>query len=265
MSLFIDEKVFLRLESWWQSVVDQAVEDAGSATRRKKFLQLKVRHTKEVIGLCEEIARLKGWSDEQVMMARIAGLLHDVGRFPQMARYGTFHDEKSVDHGLLGLRLIDEAGVLADIPALVRDALRFAVRWHNHLEYPSGNSEEEHSISLLKVVKDADRIDIMRVLKIEMIDKMLDDEDELSVSVGLLEKVERGEEVERTMIRTKVDHWLFVLNWVRQLYFSESVVILSRKGYFQSLLELIPEDDDRVCSVKKRLLASFERRLEEAG
>ena len=37
-----------------------------------------------------------------------AGLLHDVGRFPQYSMYGTFFDSASVDHGCLGAEIITE-------------------------------------------------------------------------------------------------------------------------------------------------------------
>jgi hypothetical protein len=68
----------------------------------QKNILLKEQHTFKV---CENmIAIVKGLSlnDNYLMPAETVALFHDVGRFPQYARYKTFRDGISVNHGLLG-------------------------------------------------------------------------------------------------------------------------------------------------------------------
>lgn len=53
-------------------------------------VQLKITHTYRVAALCEQIARSLSLCDEDVQLAWLMGMLHDIGRFEQLRRYGTF-------------------------------------------------------------------------------------------------------------------------------------------------------------------------------
>ena len=65
--------------------------DAYDATDEK--IKLKIDHTYRVAELCERIAKA-----EQ--------MVHDVGRFEQLRRYGTFSDADSIDHAALGADIL---------------------------------------------------------------------------------------------------------------------------------------------------------------
>lgn len=56
-------------------------------------IQLKILHTYRVASLCERIAESLSLSKEECTLAWLCGMLHDVGRFEQIRRYGTFSDE----------------------------------------------------------------------------------------------------------------------------------------------------------------------------
>ena len=59
-------------------------------------IKLKINHTYRVADLSERIAATVPGSDADLTW--LAGMLHDIGRFEQVRRYGTFLDGKSVDH-----------------------------------------------------------------------------------------------------------------------------------------------------------------------
>ena len=69
-------------------------------------IKLKIEHTFRVSELCEEIALSLKMSKEDIDLAWLTGLLHDIGRFEQVRRYGTFNDAKSIDHGKLGVEIL---------------------------------------------------------------------------------------------------------------------------------------------------------------
>lgn len=52
-------------------------------------VRLKIEHTHRVCDLCEQIAKASGFGEDEVEIAWLTGLLHDVGRFEQLRRYGT--------------------------------------------------------------------------------------------------------------------------------------------------------------------------------
>ena len=68
-------------------------------------VRLKIEHTWRVARLCETIARSLGLPEEETDLAWLTGLLHDVGRFEQLRRYGTFIDAESIDHAQYGAQL----------------------------------------------------------------------------------------------------------------------------------------------------------------
>ena len=41
-------------------------------------------------------------------------MLHDVGRFEQLRRFGTFDDSKSIDHARAGVQVLFEQGHIRD-------------------------------------------------------------------------------------------------------------------------------------------------------
>ena len=61
-------------------------------------IKLKVEHTYRVAGLCDRIARSLKLSAYDTDLAWLIGILHDVGRFEQIRRFGTFSDADSIDH-----------------------------------------------------------------------------------------------------------------------------------------------------------------------
>lgn len=52
--------------------------------------QLKVDHSLRVASLCDRIADSLGMQGQAKELAWLLGMLHDIGRFEQLRRYGTF-------------------------------------------------------------------------------------------------------------------------------------------------------------------------------
>ena len=65
-------------------------------------------------------------------------MLHDVGRFEQLRRFGTFDDSKSIDHARAGVQVLFEQGHIRDyLDDDSEDAmLRTAVEWHSAYRLP---------------------------------------------------------------------------------------------------------------------------------
>ncbi len=83
---------------------------------------LKRDHTRRV---CEEILALGRQLElprTDFLLAEAAALLHDVGRFRQLKKYGTFVDQHSVNHARLGLMVIREQQWLASFTIAGRDS-----------------------------------------------------------------------------------------------------------------------------------------------
>ena len=74
-------------------------------------INLKIVHTYGVVGCAEEIARRMGLGEEDIMLAKLIGLLHDIGRFEQLKRYNSFHPG-TMNHAKYGAELLFEEGMI---------------------------------------------------------------------------------------------------------------------------------------------------------
>lgn len=51
-------------------------------------------------------------SQEDIELAELIGLLHDIGRFEQVRLYHTFVDKDSINHGEYGAKILFEDGLI---------------------------------------------------------------------------------------------------------------------------------------------------------
>lgn len=77
-------------------------------------IKLKIDHTYRVADLCERIAKSLKLSQEDIDLAWLSGMLHDIGRFEQLRRYHTFSDAQSIDHAKFAVELLYEDGLIAN-------------------------------------------------------------------------------------------------------------------------------------------------------
>ena len=119
----------------------------------------------ETMDEAREQARELRLPEHLVELATVAGLCHDVGRFPQYRRYRTFRDGISANHGRLGVEALTRYGGLDWLPPADRHLVRLAVAVHNRkLLPPAVAARQDAAGTLVRIVRDADKLDIVRVI-----------------------------------------------------------------------------------------------------
>ena len=126
-------------------------------------VKLKIDHTYRVAALCARIAQCLALPPEDVDLAWLSGILHDVGRFEQLRRYNTFIDAQSVSHAALSVAVLFDEGRIRDyLDDAGADALlRTAVEWHSAFRLPE--ALDDRTRLFCQILRDADKIDILRV------------------------------------------------------------------------------------------------------
>ena len=74
---------------------------------------LKIVHSQKVAEISKQLAIHRNCSAMDVDLAEVTGLYHDIGRFEQLKQYHTFLDAKSINHAALGVRILQEQGLLS--------------------------------------------------------------------------------------------------------------------------------------------------------
>ena len=72
-----------------------------------KKIALKIAHIERTSHIARKIAENLNLDKEDIELAELIGLLHDIGRFEQYTQYKTFSDLKSFDHGDYGVKLLE--------------------------------------------------------------------------------------------------------------------------------------------------------------
>ena len=122
-------------------------------------IKRKQLHSIRVMEISKEIAKRKGLEKEQIELAQIIGLLHDIARFEQMTQYSTFDDLSSFDHGDYGAEILKK-DIRKYLETSKYDEIIFkAIKNHNKFEIEKGLNEEE--LLYAKLIRDADKIDII--------------------------------------------------------------------------------------------------------
>ncbi|MBS1112207.1 MAG: metal-dependent phosphohydrolase, sub domain, partial [Nitrospirae bacterium] len=108
----------------------------GSNEDDNRNVRLKEEHTENVCANIREIAKSLPLPFEKIILAETIALFHDIGRFPQYEKYKTFQDGKSVNHGVLGAKILQEKNVLNGFPEREKDLIINAVKFHNVFQIP---------------------------------------------------------------------------------------------------------------------------------
>lgn len=163
-------------------------------------IRLKIIHTMHVADLAEMIASQLNLSQEDIQLARLIGILHDIGRFEQLRRYNDFRDYLTVDHAALGVKVLQENNLIRSfIEDDQYDDLIFAAI-SNHNRYAIEEGLDKRTRLHAKIIRDADKTDIFRV-RIE--DPL---EDALPFTVDDLETSGLSKKIENVFYQEKCIH-----------------------------------------------------------
>jgi HD domain len=236
------------LERWFEAYVADGgfLELPGEVGQ---MARVKLEHTRRVVQETARLAEHLPMTRDQRELAGLIALLHDVGRFEQLARYSTINDARSENHAVLGLKVLHRQGVLAQLGPWSRRVVGTAIGTHNHIELRRAVREGPFVSFYAQLLRDADKLDIWRVF-IEMDRtgseamrrKIFADLPELEgVSLGVAEAVAAGRRVEAGALRGRNDVRLMVLSWAFDLNFKRAREVVRQRGYLEAVAEGLPD------------------------
>ena len=121
-------------------------------------IERKQKHSIRVMKISKKIAEGLNLTQEEVDIATLIGLLHDIARFEQYTKYHTFKDSESVDHGELGVEILNR-----DIRKYIEtdqydEIIKLAVKNHNKYKIQEDLNLKQKLFA--QIIRDADKIDI---------------------------------------------------------------------------------------------------------
>ncbi len=262
----MDNERIAHYRTWFIRFVQ---EHATKNELDQRNILLKEEHTAGVCGNALRIAVGLGLDADATALAGAIALFHDVGRFPQYARYRTFEDSRSVNHAVLGAKVLLERNVLRDLPVRERSLIVRAVALHNVFILPARLDDEVRLHA--EIVRDADKLDIWRVF-IELSDRdpatwpsatSLGLPDTPACSPSVLAALEQRQMVRLTSLRTLNDFKLLQLAWIYDLNFAPSLAMVLERSVIERLTASVPRTEE-TARIVGNLRSYVHERIEAA-
>ncbi|HXY54059.1 MAG TPA: HD domain-containing protein [Nitrospirota bacterium] len=231
-----------------------------SSREDQQNIVLKQEHTTRVCENTVQIAHGISLDEERAILAETIALYHDIGRFLQYQKYKTFKDSVSINHASLGARVLIENNVLRALRRHERDIILRSVTLHNVYSLPNGLDQE--MLFFLKLVRDADKLDILRVA----IEYYGQPEGKRASAVGLglpdvpgyspeiLTALTSKRMIRMSALKTLNDFKLLQLIWIYDLNFASSLRILESRRYIEGIAAALPrsKEIDSALAVLRR-------------
>ena len=203
---------------------------------------LKVVHTYFVSKNAKELANKLNLSEEDVDLAELIGLLHDIGRLEEIKAMNGFNSVK-FNHAMHASKMLFEDKLIR----LFTDddkydyIIKNAIENHNKLNIDT--NLDDRSLLHARIIRDADKLDNYRVKKDEKIEEIfagrVKSKEELEVS-------EISNKIYQTVLLEKcvdihdrlypLDYWVCVLAFTFDLYFKETLQIVKDNDYINILI-----------------------------
>lgn len=210
----------------------------------KAPLELKLDHTQKVMEHASSIAKGENFPFADEKATFLAALYHDVGRFPQYATWHTFKDAVSVNHGQLGAKILKNNELLQQEGKHLCATVRTAVLLHNRYLLPK--KLPDPYLRVTRAVRDADKIDIMRIISQELLSEQPSEAVILHVnkqpeafSPHVVKMILSDAMPNYSDLRYVNDFIMLLCFWPKDLNFGTSLKILLEEDYIFQLLKKI--------------------------
>ncbi len=189
------------------------------------------------------------FSFEDQKLVYFIGLFHDVGRFRQLVEFDTFNDTKSVDHAEYSVDVLNEKGVFEKFKIENVDVVITAIQNHNKLQLPE--KLPEHELKFAKLIRDADKIDILKVLT-EYYSKRNGVANHTltwelpkgsSVSKSVSKEILNEKLVSKENVVSEIDVKIMQMSWVYDFNYRHSFEHLLKNRFLETIYSTLPKND----------------------
>ncbi len=236
------------IQQWMQNYINAFMNGDGEHNRN---ITLKAEHSKRVRREIHSLGTELRLHRRDLELAEVMGLLHDLGRFEQFARYRTFRDSRSEDHAALGVKVIKQYKLLGNYSSADRRLILTAIAHHNRAHIPDDQAPRQ--LRFTRLLRDADKLDIWKVVT-DHYEKSAEagNAGNGAVELGLPDTPGVSDGVYRDLMQRRVvkfshmhnlnDFKLLQIGWVFDLNYTPSLRRVYARGYLDRIRAVLPDD-----------------------
>lgn len=185
---------------------------------KDKNIMRKFHHTYRVVEHANDIAVSLKLNDDDIVLAKVCALFHDIARFSQITQYNTFIDSKSFDHGDKGYEIVKEFIEEISDDKDVQNIVLYSIKNHNKKEIQNDLSERERLFC--NITRDADKLDIMMEQAYQINDGIYD------LKKDILDCIYNHELVKNKYVENDIDHVCRVISFIFDINYRYSLNIV---------------------------------------
>lgn len=214
------------------------------------WIKYKYDHTMRVVEYAKQIAISLNLSDEDIELAELCGLFHDISRFKQWAEYQTFIDLNSFDHGDMGYEILKELGIENEI-------ILISTKVHNKYEVP--DDLDDRTKLFCNITRDADKVDILIDLANDA------DDDSVDIPEEVIEAFKNHTMVQNRVANSqnKTVKMLRCLAFIFNAQYKKTFELIKEHNVVNIKCDniLSKHDDDRIKEIKNILNNYIDERV----
>ena len=214
-------------------------------------IKLKHNHSKRTCTDMLYLAEHLKLDQNQRIIAETIALLHDIGRFEQFVKYRTYNDPASINHSLLGIEILKQKNILAQLDQAEQQIINQAIEYHGAKALPG--DLKGPALLFSQLIRDADKLDIFYIA-VHYYKQHAENPDSFKMEIELpdspeysqqvIEDICEGKRVDYSKLRTWNDMKLCQLAWVYDVNFTPTLKRIKQKRYLETVLDFLPKTDD---------------------
>lgn len=201
-------------------------------------IALKIAHIYRTAEKAKELAIHLGLPEEDIKLAELIGMLHDIGRFEQVKNYNTFVDRDSINHAEYGVKVLFEDNLIKNFidDRQYDDIIYKAVINHNRNNIEEGLNERE--LMHCKMIRDADKLDIFYVLLTDDLDTVypLKKYPKEHISREIKNEFIQNHKIDYSHRKTSADMLIGHIAYVFDINYLNTLINIQKKDYISKLV-----------------------------
>lgn len=209
-------------------------------------IKLKISHIYRVAELSKHLATMLNLSEEDILLAELIGLLHDIGRFEQIKNYHTFLDKESIDHAEYGNKILFEDDLIRNFITEDKydEIIKKAISNHNKPCISNDLTDYERLHAM--IIRDADKTDILYLSTVGD-EKTIFENSNLckeTITDEIYYDLIQREKINYNNIHSAADILLCHFAYIYDYNFSTMLKFVDSKGYIDKMYNRFSFEDD---------------------
>lgn len=201
-------------------------------------MKRKLEHSFRVMENARNIAKSLNLNNDEIEIATLIGLLHDIGHFEEIKEKDILKENTKIDHGDLGVEILQKDNYIRKY--IVEDkydnSIFKAIKNHNKFRIEDGLSTQE--LLFAKIIRDADKLDIFYE-GAEMFwtdEKQKEEISESKITDEVIELFSKNVYWNRENIQTKVDSIIHFISLIFDINLKYDFEVIKREDYINKIL-----------------------------